>query len=55
MTDGVDKGDKLGAQGLGIADRQVPHRVTAVRLKAEAFGDLKGQKIGDEILVARGN
>ena len=54
-ADGVDEGEQLGAQRLGIADRQMPHRVAAVRLEAETFGDLQRQQIADEIFVARGD
>ena len=54
-ADGVDEGDQLRAQRLGIADRQMPHRVTAVRLEAETFGDLQREQIADEIFVARGD
>ena len=33
----------------------MPHGVAAVGLKAEAFGDLQGQEIRDQILVAGGD
>ena len=41
-----DEGEQLGAQRLGIADRQMPHRIAAVGLEAETFGDLERQQIG---------
>src|SRR5579872_2792874 len=41
----VDERAQFRAQRLGVADRQVPHRVAAVRLEAEAFGDLQCQQI----------
>src|SRR5919197_2482306 len=37
LADRGEEGDKLAAQRLGIADRQVPHRIAAVRLEPEAF------------------
>ena len=49
------KAEQLGAQRLGIADRQMPHRIAAVGLEAEAFGDLQRQQIADEIFVAGGD
>ena len=54
-ADGIDECEQLGAQRLGIADRQMPHRIAAVGLEAEAFGDLQRQQIGDQIFVAGGN
>ena len=51
-ADRIDEGDKLGAQRLVVADREVPHRIGAVRLEAEALGDLARQQIADHVLAA---
>src|SRR5499427_1370805 len=45
-----DERRELGAQRLGVADREVAHRVAAVGLEAEAFGDLPGQQVADHVL-----
>src|SRR6266446_9171111 len=47
--------DQFGAQRLVMANRQVAHRVAAVRLEAEAFGHLAGQKITHDVLAASGD
>src|SRR5215470_3835591 len=44
-ADGGDEGLQLGAQRLGMTDREMAHRVAAVRLEAEAFGDLSRQQV----------
>ena len=54
-ADRIDESDKLRAQRLCVADRQMPHRVAAIGLKAETLGNLKCQQIADHILVARGD
>src|SRR5690349_22354032 len=41
----VDERGQLGAQRLGVTDREMAHRVAAVGLEAEAFGDLPGQQV----------
>src|SRR5262245_28611437 len=51
-ADGVDEGEQLGAQRLGVADRQMAHRIAAVRLKAETLGDLQGEQVADQVFVA---
>ncbi len=51
----LTKASKFRTQRLGIADRQMPHRIAAVGLEAETFGDLQRQQIADEIFVARGD
>ncbi len=53
VADRLDEGEQLGAQRLGVADREVPHRIAAVGLEAEALGDLPGQQIGDQVFLAR--
>ena len=40
VADRREEGDELGAQRLGVADRQMPHRIAAVGLEAEALGHL---------------
>ena len=35
-----------------MADRQMAHRVAAVRLEAEAFGDLTGEKVAHHVFAA---
>src|SRR6478736_1478058 len=50
-SDRSEKRDQLGAQRLVMSDRQMPHRVTAVRFEAEALGDLAGEKIARDILI----
>ena len=54
-TDCVDEGQQFGPQRLGITDRQMPHRIAAVRLEAETFGDLQSQQISDQIFIAGGD
>ncbi len=49
----LDEGSEFGAQRLGMTDRQVAHRIAAVRLEAEALGDLAGEQIADHIFLAR--
>src|SRR5262245_13586403 len=52
-ADGGDEGLQLGAQRLGMPDRQMAHRGAAVRLEAEAFGDLPRQQVAHDVFVAR--
>src|SRR5580658_8871004 len=54
-TDRIDESDHFGTQRLRITDREMPHRIAAVRLETETFGDLQGEKIADDIFVARGD
>src|SRR5471030_1964506 len=53
VADRLHESQKLGAQRLGVADRQMPHRIAAVGLEAEALGHLPRQKIADHVFVAR--
>src|SRR5438034_8360644 len=39
FADRLDEGEQFGAQRLGMAGRQMAHRIAAVSLEAEAFGD----------------
>src|SRR3954470_15547000 len=39
-ADGIEECDQLGAQRFVMADRQMPHRIAAIGLEAEAFGHL---------------
>src|SRR5262245_27931617 len=52
-ADGGDEGLQLGTQRLGVTDREMAHRVAAVRLEAEAFGDLPRQQVAHDVFVAR--
>src|SRR5262245_56818667 len=52
-ADGGDEGLQLRPQRLGMADRQVAHRIAAVGLEAEALGHLPRQQVAHDILVAR--
>src|SRR5205823_3850996 len=45
VADRADKSLQLGAQRLGMIDGQMPHRIAAVGLKAEAFGDLPSEQV----------
>src|SRR5262245_55940406 len=38
---------QLRPQRLGVANRQMPHRIASVGLKAEALGDLTGEQVAD--------
>ena len=49
----LHEGLQFRAQRLGMTDRKMAHRIAAVRLEAEAFGDLAGQQIADQIFAAR--
>ena len=49
----AEEGDQFGAQRLVMADRKVAHRIGAVGLEAEAFGDLPRQQVAHHIFVAR--
>ena len=49
---GIEERDQFGAQRLVMADRQMAHRIAAVRLEAEAFGDLAGEQIAHHIFAA---
>src|SRR5262245_39356509 len=48
----VQEGEQLGPERLVIADRQVAHRIAAVRLEAEALGDLAGEQVAHDVLAA---
>ena len=52
VADRADEGLQLGAQRLGMADREMPHRIAAVGLEAEALGDLAGQQVADDVFLA---
>src|SRR4051812_7259491 len=54
-ADRMCESDQFGAERLVMADRQMPHRVAAVRLEAEALGDLTGQEIAHDIFAAGGD
>src|SRR5207237_9012550 len=43
-ADRADEGLQLGTQRLGMADREVPRRLAAIGLEAEAFGDLTSEQ-----------
>ena len=45
----------IGAQRLVMADRQMPHRVAAVRLEPKTLGDLTGEQIAHHIFAAGGD
>src|SRR3954463_9804976 len=45
VAHGLEERDQLGAERLVMADRKMPHRIAAVRLEAETFGDLARQEI----------
>ena len=48
----LEECDQLGAQRLVVTDRQMPHRIAAVGLEAETFGDLARQQIAHDIFAA---
>src|SRR5688572_28487216 len=48
-----DEGLQLGAQRLGMADREMAHRIAAVGLEAKALGDLPRQQVAHDVFVAR--
>src|SRR6185437_13193598 len=52
-ADRAQERNQFGAQRLVMADRQMPHRVAAVGLEAEALRDLAGEQIAHDIFVAR--
>ena len=54
-ADRADEGQQLGAQRLGMADRQMPHGIAAVGLEAEAFGHLARQQIAHDVFAAGGD
>src|SRR6185312_14123640 len=37
---GIDEGNQFSAQRLVVSDRQMTHRIAAIRLEAETLGDL---------------
>ena len=49
------KAKQLGAQRLGMADREMAHGIAAVRLEAEAFGHLARQQIAHDVFAAGGD
>src|SRR5712672_2798857 len=51
----MEERDQLRAQRLVMADRQMAHRIAAVRLEAEALGHLTGQEIAHHIFAAGSN
>jgi hypothetical protein len=46
---------QLGAQRLGVADREMAHGIAAVGLEAEAFGDLASNQVGHDVFAAGGD
>src|SRR5229473_7262918 len=54
-THGVEECDQFGAQRLVMANRQMAHRVAAVRLEAEALGYLAREKIAHDVFAAGGD
>src|ERR1700674_747552 len=52
---GAEERDQLGAQRFVVADRKVAHRIAAVRLEAETFGHLTGEKVAHHIFAAGRN
>src|SRR5689334_16165780 len=42
---GIEEGDQFGAQRLVMTDRKMAHRVAAIGLEAETFGDLAREQI----------
>src|SRR5260370_27592634 len=53
-THGAKECDQFGAQGLVMADRQMTHRVAAVRLEAEELGYLPREKVAHDDLAPGG-
>src|SRR4051812_14122145 len=53
VADRLDEREQLGAQRLGMAGGEMPHRIAAIGLEAEAFGHLPRQQVADEIFLAR--
>src|SRR5437016_5576816 len=49
---GAQEGEQLRAQRLGMSYRQVAHRIAAIWLETEAFGDLARQQIAGHVLAA---
>src|SRR5438093_13134749 len=54
-ADGIEERDQFSAQRFVMADRQMPHRIAAVGLEAEALGDLTRQEIAHHIFAAGRN
>src|SRR4051794_11277520 len=48
----VQERKQLGPQRLVMSDRQMAHRVAAVRLEAETFGHLTREEIACDVLAA---
>ncbi len=51
----AQEGQKLRAQRLGMADREMAHGIAAVGLEAETFGHLARQQVGHDVFAARGD
>src|ERR1700682_840697 len=51
----AEERDQLGPQRLVMAHRQMPHRVAAIRLEAEALGHLAGEEIAHHVFAAGGD
>src|SRR6266478_4915703 len=51
----AEERDQFGPQRLVMAHRQMPHRVAAVRLEAEALGHLTGEEIAHHVFAAGGD
>src|SRR6478735_11690002 len=52
VTDGTHERLQFGAQRLGMADREMAHRIAAIRLEAEALSDLPSQQVAHDVFVA---
>src|ERR1700724_3187955 len=48
----MEERNQLRAQRLVMAERQIAHRIAAIRLEAEAFGHLTGQESAPYIFAA---
>ncbi len=55
LLDRLDEGHQLGAQRLGVADREMAHRIAAVGLEAVALGDLAGEQVADHVFALGGD
>ena len=49
------KGKQLGTQGLGMADREVPHGLTTVRLESKAYRTLTREQIAHHVFSTSRN
>ena len=51
LGDRPNEGHQFRAQRLGMADREMAHRIAAVRLKPEAFRHLARQQVAADVFV----